>query len=126
MSENTLNLIQAIANGDAVETEQAFSQAMAEKLSAKLEDMRTGIAQNMFSAQEPVVEEEVQADIEAIGLTEEEIQELTEKYMGFEKTTAALAARGAKNPKALAAWIGRKKYGKSKFQKAAAAGKKLG
>lgn len=56
MSENTLNLIQAIADGDAVGTEQAFATAMAEKLSAKLDDMRTGIAQNMFVAQEPVTE----------------------------------------------------------------------
>lgn len=58
MSENTLNLIQAIANGDAVETEQAFATAMAEKLSVKLDDMRTGIAQNMFVAQEPVTEDQ--------------------------------------------------------------------
>jgi hypothetical protein len=36
--------------------------------------------------------------------------------MGFEKLTRSLAAKGAENPKALAAWIGRKKYGKKKFQ----------
>jgi hypothetical protein len=46
--------------------------------------------------------------------------------MGFDKTTKALANKGAKNPQALAAYIGRKKYGKEKFQAAAAAGKKLG
>jgi hypothetical protein len=57
MSETTYNLIQAMANGDALETEQAFGAAMAEKLAVKLDDMRTGIAQNMFNAQEPVVEE---------------------------------------------------------------------
>lgn len=34
-----------------------------------------------------------------------------------------LAAKGANNPDALAAWIGRKKYGKGKFQKLAAKGK---
>ena len=53
-------------------------------------------------------------------------QQLAEKYMGFKKTAAAVAKSGADNPEALAAWIGRKKYGKKKFQKAAAAGKKLG
>ena len=53
-------------------------------------------------------------------------EELDEKYEGFEKTKQALAAKGAKNPAALAAWIGRKKYGKAKFQAAAAKGKKLG
>lgn len=56
MSETTLNLIQSIANGDAIETEQAFAAAMAEKLSVKLDDMRTNIAQNMFN-QEVVTEE---------------------------------------------------------------------
>ena len=42
----------------------------------------------------------------------EAVRELEEKYMGFKKTVAAA--------------IGRKKYGKKAFQKAAAAGKKLG
>jgi hypothetical protein len=58
MSETTLNLIQSIANGDAIETEQAFANAMAEKLSVKLDDMRTGIAQSMFAAQEEVAEQD--------------------------------------------------------------------
>ena len=57
MSDTTLNLIQSIANGDAIETESAFASAMAEKLSVKLDDMRVNIAQNMFAAQEPVVEQ---------------------------------------------------------------------
>ena len=60
------------------------------------------------------------------GVYEETEEELDEKYMGFQKTEKALAAKGAKNPSALAAWIGRKKYGKEKFQAAAAKGKKLG
>lgn len=54
-------------------------------------------------------------------------QQLAEKYMGFKKTVAAIEKGGsAENPEAVAAAIGRKKYGKAKFQKAAAAGKKLG
>jgi hypothetical protein len=61
MSETTYNLIQAMANGDALETEQAFGNAMAEKLAVKLDDMRTNIAQTMFNAQEPVVEQEAEA-----------------------------------------------------------------
>lgn len=53
--------------------------------------------------------------------------QLREKYMGFEKTAAAVKKGGsARNPEAVAAAIGRKKYGKARFQKAAAAGKKLG
>jgi hypothetical protein len=49
---------------------------------------------------------------------EQEGSAIEEKHMGFAK----LAAQ--KGP-ALAAWIGRKKYGKEKFQAAAAAGRKL-
>ena len=52
---------------------------------------------------------------------------LDEKYQGFEKTVKAVAKNPkVKDPEAVAAAIGRKKYGKAKFQKAAAAGKKLG
>ena len=48
-------------------------------------------------------------------------------YMGFDKLSAKLAKQpGVSNPKGLAAKIGRQKYGEKKFNKAAAAGKKLG
>ena len=49
MSETVQNLVQAIQAGDAIETEQAFADAMAEKLSAKLDDMRQSVAQSMFA-----------------------------------------------------------------------------
>lgn len=42
----------------------------------------------------------------------------------FKKLTARLAAKGADDPKALAAFIGRKKYGKSPFQKMGATARK--
>lgn len=42
----------------------------------------------------------------------------------FKQLTHKLAAQGAENPKALAAWIGRKKYGKERYQKLAAKGRK--
>jgi len=35
----------------------------------------------------------------------------------FEKLVRQLAAKGVDDPKALAAYIGRKKYGKKRFQK---------
>lgn len=56
----TLELINSIASGDAVATENAFNAAMAEKISAKLDDLRVTIAQNMFNAQEeqPAAEEQ--------------------------------------------------------------------
>lgn len=46
-------------------------------------------------------------------------------YEGFKKVEASAAASGARNPGAVAAAIGRKKYGKARFQKAAAQGKKM-
>lgn len=63
MSETVKNLINAIAAGNALETEQAFSSAMAEKLAGKLDDMRMGVAQSMFNQQEqqPAVETETPA-----------------------------------------------------------------
>jgi hypothetical protein len=51
---------------------------------------------------------------------------LTEKYMGFKAVEKAAKKGGAENPAAVAASIGRKKYGKAAFQKAAASGKKMG
>ena len=57
MNETVQNLVQAIQAGDALETEQAFANAMAEKLSARLDDMRQSVAQSMFAqAEEPVAE----------------------------------------------------------------------
>lgn len=47
-------------------------------------------------------------------------------YMGFKKMTKSLAAKGAEDPKALAAYIGRKKYGKEAFQKKALQARGLG
>ena len=48
-------------------------------------------------------------------------------YEGFDNLKKQLAKKkGVKNPGALAAAIGRKKYGASKFNAAAAVGKKLG
>jgi hypothetical protein len=41
----------------------------------------------------------------------------------FEACVAKMKARGAKDPRALCAYIGRRKFGKKKFQKMAAAGK---
>lgn len=57
----------------------------------------------------------------------EELNVLDEKYVGFKKLKGQLAhQQGVQDAGALAAAIGRKKHGKKKFQKAAAAGKKMG
>jgi hypothetical protein len=48
-------------------------------------------------------------------------------YVGFAKLKSQIAKKGGvSDPGAVAAAIGRRKYGKARFQKAAAAGKKMG
>lgn len=54
MSETTMNLINAINAGDAVEIESAFNSAMAEKVAERLDTMRADVAQNMFKSIEDV------------------------------------------------------------------------
>jgi len=47
-------------------------------------------------------------------------------YVGFDKLKAKIAARGGvSNPGAVAAAIGRRKYGKAKFQRAASKGQSM-
>jgi hypothetical protein len=42
----------------------------------------------------------------------------------FQKLVNQLSKKGVKEPKALAAWIGRRKYGKDKFQQMSQEGRK--
>jgi hypothetical protein len=78
MNETVQNLVHAIRAGDALETENAFTMAMQEKLSAKLDDMRIGIAQGMFNQLEPVTEEIIELTQEEYdSLSEEDKQEFT-------------------------------------------------
>jgi len=42
----------------------------------------------------------------------------------FNQLKRQLSKKGVKNPEALAAWIGRKKYGKTRYQKLAAKGRR--
>jgi len=55
---STLDLVSAIINKDATGIETAFNDAMAEKISTRLDDMRTDVAQSMFNQEEPVTTEE--------------------------------------------------------------------
>lgn len=148
MTQGIKDLISAIDSGDTSAIDAAFNAEMATRISERLEDMRINVAKSMFATEqaeetieEPIEEELVfeefaDEDVAVIiqGLTEEEFNEelseddeisLTEKYMGFAKLKGQLARKpGVKNPAAVAAAIGRKKYGKEKFQQMAAAGKK--
>lgn len=56
---STRDLINAIAIGDAIEIENAFNSAMAEKISGRIDDMRVDVAQNLFSEKSTEVEFEV-------------------------------------------------------------------
>lgn len=139
------DIIAAIDSGDSQAIDTAFQSEMATRIASRLEDMRVNVAKSMFATeQQEQVEEEVEIFAEELedeelatiiesltdedfeGLDEENTLELEEKYLGFAKLKGKLAHKaGVKNPGALAAAIGRKKYGKEKFQKAAAAGKKM-
>lgn len=145
MTQGIQDLIKAIDSGDSQAIDAAFQSEMASRISTRLEDMRVNVAKGMFATEhsepeaveeELVFEEFADEDVATIiqTLSEEEINEelseddeisLTEKYIGFAKLKGQLARKpGVKNPAAVAAAIGRKKYGKEKFQKMAAAGKK--
>jgi hypothetical protein len=56
----TLELIQAISDGNAVDIENAFNSAMAEKVAGKLDDMRASVATAFFNKQEATTETETQ------------------------------------------------------------------
>ena len=76
--------------------------------------------------EQPVIEKKsIYESVEAKGSVLEGVKsveaKLNEKYMGFKAVEKAAKKGGAENPGAVAASIGRKKYGKAAFQKAAAA-----
>ena len=72
MNETVLALVDAINSGDAIETENAFATAMAEKLSVKIDEYRQSVAASMFAQPEEVVEEEIISEEEYNALSEEE------------------------------------------------------
>ena len=91
----TLELISAIAKGDATATENAFNAAMSEKISAKLDDMRISVAQSMFNVQEPVVEEEVEftaEEWEALSEEEQAEYEIIDEAMSLKDAQKSLKA----------------------------------
>lgn len=59
MNETVIALVDAIKAGDAVECENAFSAAIAEKIAGKLDDMRANVAAGMFTAPQEVSEETI-------------------------------------------------------------------
>ena len=95
MNETVLNLVNAIKSGDAIATEQAFADAMAEKLSSRIDDMRQSVAANMFD--QPVVEESVEFTQEQWDALTEEEQSQYELVEASQATDAGLQTRMNKN-----------------------------
>jgi hypothetical protein len=62
MSENTMNLINAIEAGDAIGMENAFNSSMAEKVAERLDAMRADVAQSMFKTFEQSEEQNTEAN----------------------------------------------------------------
>lgn len=58
MSETVQRLVDAIRTGDAIATETAFADAMAERIVTKIDDMRQSIASSMFAQAEQSGQEE--------------------------------------------------------------------
>ena len=81
MNETVLALVDAINSGDAIDTENAFAAAMAEKLSVRIDEYRQSVAASMFAQPEEVVEEETISEEEYNALSEEEKKELQNSIM---------------------------------------------
>jgi len=73
MSETTQQLVTAMLQKDAVALEGAFQAAMAEKISAKLDDMRVTVAQNMFVS--------VPTEVSDPMITAESVETMTEEQL---------------------------------------------
>jgi len=85
MTDTVKELVDAMVQGNALETEKAFGAAMAEKLSGKLDDMRTNVAQTMFATEEEIetpvedTEEVVETEVaDEQPETTEEVEEVEE------------------------------------------------
>lgn len=76
MSETVKQLVSAMLQKDAIGTETAFQNAMAEKISSKLDDMRVAVAQNMFVSN-PTPVEDPMVTVESVEtMTEEQLDEV--------------------------------------------------
>lgn len=122
----TEQLVDAILNGDKESFMQQFNAALAAKVSDALDVKKVELASTLITPAAEIAEEpaeEIAAE-QPEEVVQEETEELDEKYMGFAAVEKAVAEKGARDPAAVAAAIGRKKYGKEKFQAMARAGKK--
>jgi len=111
---------------DKEDTEESITKEQMGKAESALDELCKGCGgskkkrkkelESMKSECQPVIDE-ITAAINA--------DDFGKAYIGFKKLTQNLSGK-VDNPKAVAASIGRKKYGKGAFQQAAAAGRKMG
>jgi len=83
MTDTVKNLVDAMVQGNALETEKAFGAAMAEKLSGKLDDMRTDVAKNMFATEQEEVDLAPVEDTEEVEVSDEQ-EETSEEEVNNE------------------------------------------
>jgi hypothetical protein len=86
MTQGVKDLIDAIASGDSLAINSAFEYEMANRISERLDDMRTEVAQNMF-ATESVQEELYLEDYSLEELEEFMMSEDFEQLDELSKTT---------------------------------------
>lgn len=122
-------LIGSLFNEQPGEFLSSFTDLIRERALDKIEDMKIGLAVLTFneavdatsdtSDDEDAPDEADAEDAEAAGQSEpanEEVEQVDEKHIGFKKLEGELShEKGVTNPGGLAAAIGRKKYGKKKF-----------
>jgi hypothetical protein len=70
---STRDLIDAIASGDSVATQQVFENEMATRIAARMDAMRQDVAKNMFKVQESVVAEQSEELAEADGSASQKV-----------------------------------------------------
>lgn len=74
MTQGVKNLIDAIASGDSLAIDAAFNSEMANRISERLDDMRTDVAQNMFRTESVAgPDDESEEEVEEQEPFEEEI-----------------------------------------------------
>ena len=60
---STRDLIDAIASGDSVATQQVFENEMIARIAVRMDAMRQDVAKNMFKVQESVSQEVVEEEV---------------------------------------------------------------
>jgi len=77
MTQGVLDIIKAIDSGDSMAIDNAFNNEMASRISARLDNMRTDVAHNLFKSEQ--VEDEVVEEQPEVEASAEETEEVTDE-----------------------------------------------